>query len=158
MAGFLLFPQANISCSTDMSQEGSLMRKLLTTLTALALMNSTLAIDLARGYDEKAKYQEPSVWMKQKLSASQNILAGLTKADFDAIKKNAESMLVVGYLEKWVRADTPGYQIMMKDFTYANKSLILAAREKNLDGATIAYVQLTFSCVNCHKLVRGDGK
>src|SRR5271169_1973683 len=129
-----------------MSEEGSPMRKLLTTLTALALMNSTLAIHRARGDDEKAKQHEPSVFMKQKLSASQNILAGLTKADFDVIKKNAESMLVVGYLEKWVRADTPGYQKMMKDFQYANKSLILASREKNLDGATVAYVQLTFSC------------
>jgi hypothetical protein len=134
------------------------MRKLLTALTALALMSLTPAIHLARGDDEKAKPQEPSVFMKQKLSASQNILAGLTKADFDAIKINAESMLVVGYLEKWVRADTPGYQILTRDFTSANKSLIAAAREKNLDGATIAYVQLTFSCVNCHKIVRGAEK
>jgi len=132
------------------------MRKLLTILAALAVMNSTLAIHLARGDDGKAKEQEPSVFMKQKLAASQNVLAGLTKADFDAIKKNAESMLVVGYFEKWVRADTPGYQKMTKDFDYANRSLILASREKNLDGATIAYLQLTISCVNCHKLVRGD--
>ena len=36
----------------------------------------------------------------------------------------------------------------MNDFEYANKSLTLAAREKNLDGATVAYVQLTLSCVN----------
>ncbi len=134
------------------------MRNLLTILAALALMSSTLAIELARGDDGKSKQQEASVFMKQKLSASQNILAGLTRADFDAIKKNAESMLVVGYLEKWVRADTPGYQKMMRDFEYANKSLVLASREKNLDGATLAYVQLTFSCVHCHKLVRGDEK
>jgi len=141
-----------------MSEEGFPMRNLLTFLAALALMSSTLAIDLARGDDEKSKQQEPSVFMKQKLSASQNILAGLTKADFDAIKKNAESMLVVGYLEKWVRADTPGYQKMMNDFEYANKSLVLASREKNLDGATVAYIQLTISCVHCHKLVRGEEK
>ena len=47
---------------------------------------------------------------------------------------------------------------MMRDFEYANKALALAAREKNLDGATIAYIQLTVSCVQCHKLVRGNGK
>jgi hypothetical protein len=122
------------------------------------LIKSTLATGLAADDDEKTKSQEPSLFMKQKLAVSQNILAALTKADFDAIKKNAESMLVVGYLEKWVRADMPSYQKMMKDFEYANKTLILAAREKNLDGATIAYVQLTFSCVNGHKIVRGDGK
>jgi hypothetical protein len=101
---------------------------------------------------------EPSVWMKQKLTASQNILAALNNADYDAIAANANSMLVVGYLEKFARADTPGYRELMGDFTYANKSLVLAAREKNLDGATIAYLQLTLSCVNCHKIVRGLGK
>ena len=50
--------------------------------------------------------------------------------------------------------DTPGYNAKLKDFEYANKSLRLAAQEKNLDGATIAYIQLTLSCVHCHKLVR----
>ncbi len=96
--------------------------------------------------------------MKQKLVASQNVLAGLTKGDFDMIAKNAKSMLVVGYLEKWVRADIPEYQKMTKDFEFANKSLVEAARDKNLDRATIAYVQLTFSCVDCHKIVRGETK
>ena len=104
------------------------------------------------------KAKASSIWMKQKLSASQNILAGLTKEDYEAIEKNAQSMVVVGYLEKWVRSDIPGYQKMMRDFEYANKSLTLAAREKNLDGATIGYIQLTISCVQCHKLIRGNGK
>jgi len=134
------------------------MRKSLTTLATLTLMTATLALHPARGGDEQAKEKEPSIWMKQKLVASQNILAGLTKADFGAIEKNAQSMLVVGYLEKWVRAETPGYQNLMKDFEYANKSMTLAARERNLDGATIAYLQLTISCVNCHKIVRDVGK
>ncbi len=94
--------------------------------------------------------------MKQKLAASQNILAGLTKGDFDAIEKNAQSMLVVEYLEKWVRAETPRYRKLTKDFEYANKALALAAREKNLDGATVAYVELTLSCIHCHKIVRDE--
>jgi hypothetical protein len=134
------------------------MRKVLITLAAIALMASTFSVRRAVGGDDQPKQRQPSLFMKQKLGASENILAGLTKADFDAIKKNAESMLVVGYLEKWVRADMPEYQKLMKDFEFANKTLVLAANEKNLDGATIAYVQLTFSCVNCHKVVRGDAK
>jgi hypothetical protein len=60
--------------------------------------------------------------------------------------------------KKWIRADTPEYQTMLRDFLYANKSLTLAAREKNLDAATVAYLQLTLSCVNCHKVVRGPRK
>jgi hypothetical protein len=134
------------------------MRKSLITLGTLALLSLTLSVYPTRGGDDQPKEKEASVWMKQKLVASQNILGGLTKADFDAIRLNAESMLFVGYLEKWVRADTPGYQNMMRDFEYANKALVRASREKNLDAATLGYVQLTFSCVNCHKVVRDVGK
>ena len=34
-------------------------------------------------------------------------------------------------------------------------ALTKAAQEKNLDAATLAYVRLTMSCVDCHKFVRG---
>jgi hypothetical protein len=141
-----------------MTWEGNSMSRLQTAVVMMAFISATPAIHLARADDGKAQTQEPSIWMKQKLTASQNILAGLTKGDFEAIEKNAQSMIMVGYLEKWIRADIPGYQNSMKAFEYANKSLKLAAREKNLDGATIAYIQLTISCVQCHKIVRADGK
>lgn len=134
------------------------MSRLRITAIMMIFLSATLAVHLARGDDGKAQAPESSIWMKQKLGASQNILAGLTKGDFEAIEKNAQSMLAVGYLEKWLRADTPGYQMFMKDFEYANKSLTLAAREKNLDGATIAYIQLTLSCVHCHKTIRVEKK
>jgi hypothetical protein len=144
--------------STVVTEEGIPMSRLFTIVAMMAFISTTQATFLARGDDGKAQAPEPSIWMKQKLAASQNILAGLTKGDYEAVEKNAQSMLVVGYLEKWVRAETPGYRKMMKDFEYANKALTLAAREKNLDGATLGYIQLTISCVQCHKLVRGDGK
>jgi hypothetical protein len=131
------------------------MRKSLATLTILAL---TVGAVSAEGNEQAKKSvgqaDEASLWMKQKLTASQLILAGLTKGDFDAIRKNASSMLAVGYLEQWFRSDVPNYKTMMKDFEYANSSLMLAAQDKNLDAATLAYLQLTVSCVNCHKIVR----
>src|ERR1017187_1538171 len=130
------------------------MKKSLTALAILTLIAAPLAVPTTRGGADQEKESKSSLWMKQKLGASQNILGGLTKGDFEAIEKNAQSMLVVENLEKWLRADTPGYQMKLKDFEYANKSLVLAAKEKNLDGATIAYIQLTLSCVHCHKVVR----
>ena len=41
-----------------------------------------------------------------------------------------------------------------RSFIDANEQLIAEANANDLDGATLAYVQLTLSCVNCHKLVR----
>jgi hypothetical protein len=157
-SGAFLFDAVDRLRSRAIPEEGIPMSRLFSTVAMMAFFSTTLATYLARGDDGKAQAPEPSIWMKQKLGASQNILAGLTKGDYEAIEKNAQSMLVVGYLEKWIRADIPGYRKMMNDFEYANKALTLAAREKNLDGATIGYVQLTISCVQCHNIVRAEGK
>jgi len=134
------------------------MKKTVTALATLVLITAMWGVHPTCGGDEQPKENAGSLWMRQKLVASQNILAGLTKADYEAIEKNAQSMIVVGYLEKWIRADTPEYQTLLRDFMYANKSLNLAARDRNLDGATVAYLQLTLSCVNCHKIVRDASK
>jgi hypothetical protein len=32
------------------------------------------------------------------------------------------------------------------------------AKDKNIDGATLAYLRLTMNCVNCHKYVRQAAK
>ncbi len=106
------------------------MKKSMTIMATLVLTMAMLGVRPTRGAGDQPKDEAASVWMKQKLAASQNVLAGLTKADFDVIEKNAKSMIAVGYLEKWVRADTPGYKTMLADFDYANKSLTLAARER----------------------------
>ncbi len=134
------------------------MKRSLTILVALLFITAVYGLQPTRGAGAQPKDDSASMWMRQKVTASQNILADLTKADYEAIEKNAKSMIAVGYLEKWIRADTPEYQTMLRDFLHANKSLALAAREKNLDGATLAYLQLTLSCVNCHKVVRDHSK
>ncbi|WP_435005471.1 hypothetical protein P12x_003335 [Tundrisphaera lichenicola] len=96
--------------------------------------------------------------MTHKLISSQKILEGLTKADFDLIEKQAQSMQILGYLEGWLQADTPGYKTQLHAFENANGAIIQAARDRNLDGVTIAYTQLTISCVQCHKIVRDVAK
>ena len=86
------------------------MMKLFTTLAALILFTVPLAVQPTRGGDgqdkDKDKEKPASIWMKEKLTASQNILAGLAKEDFDAIDKNAQTMLFLDHLEKWLRGHT----------------------------------------------------
>jgi hypothetical protein len=108
----------------------------------------------ARGDDAEDPKDKASLWMKHKLVASQKILEGMTRGDYELIRKSAQGMQVMGYLEGWVRADMPGYKAQLQAFEYANGAIVRAAQDKNLDGVTIAYTQLTISCVQCHKLVR----
>lgn len=95
-----------------------------------------------------------SLWMHHKLVASQKILEGMTKADYALIEKSAQGMQVMDFLEGWVRADRPGYKDQLRAFDQANGAIARAARDKNLDGVTLGYLQLTISCAQCHKLIR----
>jgi hypothetical protein len=97
-------------------------------------------------------------WMQRKLEYSQKVLAGLTKADFESIKRSATNMNFMGYLEKSSLASTPGYKQQITSFEFANQELIRQAGDKNLEGTTLAFTQLTLSCVQCHKLVRDAKK
>ena len=71
----------------------------------------------------------------------------------DIAKKKAIE-LALSQIEKWVRANSTEYKSQLAMFRSANKCLIRMAQEKDVDGATLAFMQLTQSCVQCHKLIR----
>ena len=129
-----------------------------TFLSALAFV----AVPLLAAADEPdsrgLKHQLSVSLMQSKLEHSKNILEGLTREDFGAISKGAKAMRGLTALEGWFRADTPRYKAQLNAFWLANDALIQAADEKNVDAATLAYTQLTISCVNCHKQVRAATK
>ena len=91
--------------------------------------------------------------MKKKLEYSKRYLGGLATENFDEIEAAAKSMNALGQIEKWVRAGQPQYRHQTATFHEANERLI-AAQKEDLDAATLAYLQLTLSCVNCHKIIR----
>jgi len=99
-----------------------------------------------------------SGWMKLKLEYSQNILAGIAKADYDSIVKNAEGMQTLTTIEAFMRRKTPGYSVQVEQFKDATAELIKQAKKDNVEGAALAFTQMTLSCVNCHKRLREDAK
>jgi cytochrome c556 len=54
----------------------------------------------------------------------------------------------------WQILQTEEYAMHSHDFRHAAAGLIAASQKKNLDGAVLAYFQMTQSCVNCHRHVR----
>ena len=124
-------------------------------LVALAVLSvSTVGADEKKADKKKADKKEVSIWMQKKLEHSQKILAGLTEADFDKIQTSAGMLQVLNFLEEWDRGNLPEYKRQLKYFGDANAELIRQAGKKNLGGATLAYTQLTLSCVHCHNVVR----
>jgi len=128
-------------------------RVLFFTLTAI-----TLAIAPAvRGRDDK-KPPRPEELMKRKLLASQKVLEGIALNDFEKIEKNAEELLLISKAAEWHVLRTPEYQLFSNTFQRSANDLIKNARSNNLDAAALSYVDLTLTCVRCHKHVREERK
>lgn len=100
--------------------------------------------------------QPMSVWMAKKLEYSQDILEALTAGDFEGIEKHAEQLRVIGKIEGFVRGRSPGYKKQLQSFDESSRELKRQARAKDLDAATVAFHQLTTSCVRCHQTLRAD--
>jgi hypothetical protein len=125
----------------------------------LAIAIGTFPSQSVRGQEKPDKepqkaQSEPSLWMQKKLEYSRNILAGLATEDFDQIAQNAESMQTMSRFESFIRGKMPGYRTQLQVFQSANEQLIKQAQKDNVEGAALAFTQLTISCVNCHKQLR----
>jgi hypothetical protein len=95
-----------------------------------------------------------SFWMEKKLEYSQEILRGLATGELQDVADKADQMRVLSKVEGWIRNRKPGYKAQFQAFEFANSEILRNARAGNLDGATLAFQQLTISCVSCHKILR----
>jgi len=96
-------------------------------------------------------------FMQAKLGISQQILEGLVVEDFERIEKGAAALNLLAAAEEWNVSDAPRYKEHSNQFRRVALQTGKMAKEKNLDAAALSYVQLTMSCIECHRFVRnGD--
>jgi hypothetical protein len=95
-----------------------------------------------------------AVLMKEKLKASQKLLEGIALADFSKINANAEELIQLTKTEEWMVYKTPKYEMHSNEFRRAAENVVAKAKLRNIDGVTLAYFELTMSCVRCHSYVR----
>ncbi len=106
---------------------------------------------------DEPKVHSRSEFMRQKLEFSKKVLEGLTLEDYESIGKNARALKRLSQAAEWEVPTIPNaneYLAFTTEFQRATDELIQKAKDKNIDGATLAYVRLTMNCVNCHKYVR----
>ena len=92
--------------------------------------------------------------MQRKLAASQKVLEGIALNDFDKIGKQADELIAVSKQTEWRVLKTPQFELHSNDFRRIADNLAKSAKDKNIDGAALNYVELTLTCVKCHKYVR----
>jgi hypothetical protein len=92
--------------------------------------------------------------MGEKLKSSQALIEGLALSDFNKLTENAQELIRISNTEEWVAIKSPKYELFTNDFRRHAEKLIAKAKAKNLDGAALAYFELTMTCIRCHDYVR----
>ena len=95
-----------------------------------------------------------SVFMQQKLDASSEILKGLMIEDYKLIQKNADVLLKMSRQERWRASNDMMYLQNSNQFRNTVEELRTKAIRKSTDGASLAWVNVTMSCIQCHNWVR----
>ena len=99
-----------------------------------------------------------SDFMQLKLQRAQKVLEGIVQEDYKSIEKHSQSLILLSHESNWNVFQTVDYNRHSTEFRRSAGRIRKAAEEKNLDGAALAYLQMTMNCVNCHKYVRGERK
>ena len=119
--------------------------------SVLLLLAAGLTVTSAQTRKSRATKE----FMRDKLELSQKILEGLTGEDYDLIVANAQKLSAMSQEAAWQAFENPDYAQQSLLFRKQVDALSKAGRDKNLDAATLAYLRMTMSCVDYHKLVRG---
>lgn len=128
---------------------------MLTKTMLLLVVFSVGAGTLFSGYQEQQQILPTTApFMQRKLDDAREILAGLATEDFQKIGKASQDMMLLSHEADWNVFQTPEYLRMSSEFRGSAERLRDVANERNLDGATLAYFEVTLNCVRCHKYVR----
>jgi hypothetical protein len=126
--------------------------KMKTWLLAMGLVSLVFTTCFGAGEtDDKKKLQQ---LMQRKLKHAQKVLEGVAIKDFEMIGASADELTAVSKEVEFQVLKTPTYEILSNDFRRLAQTLAQQAKDKNLDGAALTYVDLTLNCVKCHKHVR----
>jgi hypothetical protein len=126
---------------------------ILTFVLALPLMFVS-AITHAQEQSTDVPPDRISKFMRAKLVHSQKILEALALEDFAQLAKHSQDLKLLSQESIWNVLQTEQYVLHSDDFRRRADALTDAAKKKNLDGASLAFVELTLNCVQCHKHVR----
>ncbi|MEO6072432.1 MAG: hypothetical protein ABIP67_04035 [Burkholderiales bacterium] len=120
-------------------------------LTVILIVVAGFAATLAQSTRNRAAKE----FMRDKLELSKAVLEGLAMEDFDLIATKAARLSAMSKEADWRVFENSDYDQQSVIFRRQVDALTRAAKDKNLDAATLAYLRVTMSCVDCHKLVRG---
>jgi hypothetical protein len=92
--------------------------------------------------------------MRQKLDRAQGLFEAVVLARFPAAGRYAGDLLRISEQSTWTPTATPSYLRHAGEFQEAARDLGRAAADRNIDDLSTAYMTLTSTCVQCHRMLR----
>lgn len=140
------------------NREGEMKRLLSITLCAAAVLLGWALIGSTETPAQQPRIQPPKLsvdaLMRAKLHSSQSLLKGLALEDYALLKKESQRLETLSLDTGWNIIQTKDYVKISGEFREAAKQIRSAAQKKNIDGASLGYIRLTLSCVDCHRHMR----
>ena len=94
--------------------------------------------------------------MQAKLIHAQGLMAALVKEDYKMLEEHAASLVSIAKASEFLRAyKTEEYEFQTRAFQRSAQTIVEKAQAKNIDGATLAFLDMNISCVACHNHFRG---
>ncbi len=118
--------------------------------------------DVPPAGDKKDKQPTPRLpaghaLMRAKLKHSQAVLEGLALGDYKAIARSADELVQISRAAEFLTAyKSREYAVQVNIFRRAAETVSKKAKDKNLDGVTLAYMDMTMTCLKCHQYTRDN--
>lgn len=133
-------------------------------LLLIIIVTFTVAIfgPILRGYGQPPAAKAPAPrpqsdlekMMQKKLQFAQKLLGGIALNDLDQVQHTAKELLTLSKLAEFRVLKTPAYELHSNEFRRSLDEIIKGAKDRNIDSATLGYLDMTLACVRCHKHVR----
>lgn len=99
--------------------------------------------------EREAKPSQEIMW--KKLDLSHGVLDAIALEDFEALEAYASDLVTLSLAGELNISDDESYQRLSRDFREAALALGVAANERKIESATLAYVDMTLRCIGCHR-------
>ena len=109
-----------------------------------------------KGSADKKDDPDPGLkkFMRQKLQASNQILEGLCTEDLQMVTEGSDTLMKMSGEEKWRVSNDIMYRRYSTEFIHAVEELQKEAEDNDMNGTSLAWVNVTMKCLKCHEWVR----
>ena len=132
------------------------MRRLILVIVVVVFVVAVLG-PLVLGFGVNAAPPKPddaAALMQKKLTHAQKLLEGVALADLDKMDTHAAALAALSKQAEFKVLKTAQYDLHANEFRRALEDIRKGVQLKNVDAATLGYLDLTMACVRCHKHVR----